>query len=1152
MARVTVCDMLSPLVRLQREVEVTRASELLAELRFDADLSRPVLVRNGVVMDPEVDFEILDTDFISVQLVPKKDALRAVALIAAVAVATAVIGPWAAGVIGWTTKVGVAVMTAAAVAATSALVNAVLPPSVADRESGGFGDRSNNYGWQARSNTALEGDAVPRLFGELTFAPKLISRYIETIDDKQYFNGLYLVNDGPVDWIDSIRLNQTDYANFEGVSVETRYGAVDQPVISSFNAIRSDTPVGTKLEHGVNVEATTSGNQVETIRINLTFPNGLYKIDMDGKDAGEQENAQWTVHSAYSSNGGASWADFLPPQVYNANTRTPLRRTLVRSGLARGSYMVRVLATYDTNDGGSQHPSEVWFDFLQEETSDALTYPGRSLLSVKALATDKLNGSEPLVECRARSGGSNPADICLVMLDECNVPSSKIDLEVFAEWRQDCVDRSFACDIIFDTVSSLRECLDMVSLLGRARVEKFGSRWSVIMDKPGQLPQQGFTFGMGNIDKGSFGIDTIPMTNRANVVDVTYYPDSNRNQKKSFEVASASYNTDEQERRASLNLVGCKSLDQATRHANFLLRCNRYLTLMPYWGVDLEAIQARVGDIVTVSHDIPQWGWSGLVVSGSVDGVVLDREVEMEVDKRYGVQIRDADDNTIFERVVSWVAGPTSSLTFVTPAPVAPVLHDNYSFGEVGKTSKLVRLTAVQTTGVAMQRKLVSLEYVPEVYEDGATVVPEEIAAMGISRFTVTDFIRYAADKTIETVLWASWHGSAMSYTFSWRGPSDRAFRSVVVHDAVAEVVVRETGLFVVRVDDGRGHVVEQRYTVVGKLAPPSNVPWMLVEDGRITIGAVKDIDLAGYRFRYNYGTNTDWAPALPMHDGLWTTTLLPVPANLYGEITILVKAVDTSGVESDRVASYTVNLGSYEPSNVLALYDQDADDWPGTLVGGTLDPHPKADGDSVLWSDDPNARLWSDNPNDTLWVDRFASMSYETPLIELGVDYPGAWLALDYEFAGSGLLVEYRRVGDGPLWTSPDDTLWTSDDDPLWDAGEYMPWPGRVAAVSGAYQFRLTTLSGVVQGQITSLMVMIDADDITEYLDDVTISVDGTRLPIQRSYRSISQVHPVIVGGSGRFVEIVDKSTSGPMVRISDGTTYVTGVIDAIIKGSN
>jgi hypothetical protein len=1155
MARMTVQDMLSPVVRVSREVQVSRMSELLAELTYDSDLYRVNVIRNGVVMNPADDFEILDSDFVAVQLVPARDLLRSVAMIAAVAVSTAIIGPWAAGVIGWTTKVGVAVMTAVAVAATAALVNAVLPPSAADRESGAFGDRSGNYGWGVRSNTAKEGEAVPRLFGELTFAPKLISRYIETIGDKQYFNGLYLVNDAAVDWIDRIQLNHTDQGAYEGVSVETRYGAIDQPVISSFDAVRSDTPVGTRLEHGVNVEASTVGNSVEAIRINLTFPNGLYQIDMDGKDAGEQEDAQWTVYTAYSGDGGESWLDFAPPQVYNANTRSPLRRSIVRDGLPKGAYIVRVMATYDNELEGSVHPSQLWFDFLQEETSDQLTYPGRALLSIKALATDKLNGSEPLVECRARAGSSNPADICLTMLSECNVPAQKIDVAAFEEWRQECVARSFNCDIYLDTLSSLRECLDMVSILGRARVERFGSRYSVIMDKPGQLPVQGFTFGVGNIDRGSFGIDTIPVSNRANVIDVTYYPDDTRNQREMLEVASESYNTDEQERRASVNFVGCKSLSQAKRHANYLLKCNQYLTIMPHWGADLDAIVARVGDIVAVSHDIPSWGESGLIVGGSVSGVTLDRDVSMEVGKTYAVQIRDSDDNTIAERAVVWDAGPTAVLVFVTPFPFVPAFPDSYAFGEVQKVSKLVRLTAVQTTGVDMRRQLVALEYLPEVYDDAATVTSQEsVENFGITRLMATDYLQYAKDGSIDTVLQVSWRGSSLAYTFSYKGPDDDAYHSVSVADTMVSVSVSRPGVYLIRVDDGRGHLSEMAYTVRGKTAPPGNVSWTLVEDGRLLWGPVPDIDLLGYRVRYNYGTSTDWALAAELLPDMVFGSPIQLPVSIYGLVTLLIKAVDTTGNESLEACTCTVDQGSFIPANVLLLVDQDAQEWPGELLGGALDAgFPKATGTSLVWSAYPEVRMWLDDPNVTMWDDQYGEMVY-TASVEIHDYVPGARITLDYGWEGYALRVEYRRVGDGMMWQGYDTLEWATDSaTAMWPQREFTPWPGQSPALIGGYEVRFVVSAGRTQGALPYLIICIDKDDVTEYLDNVTVPSAGRRLPVTRQYQVIKTVHCQMVSGGGTQiqVELIDKNTDGPLVRCrqQDGT-YIDGIVDAIITG--
>lgn len=52
-----------------------------------------------------------------------------------------------------------------------------------------------------------QGLSVPKVFGTHKITPPLISKFIETIDNKQYFNGLYAVNDGEILSISDIKIN---------------------------------------------------------------------------------------------------------------------------------------------------------------------------------------------------------------------------------------------------------------------------------------------------------------------------------------------------------------------------------------------------------------------------------------------------------------------------------------------------------------------------------------------------------------------------------------------------------------------------------------------------------------------------------------------------------------------------------------------------------------------------------------------------------------------------------------------------------------------------------------------------------------------------------------------------------------------------------
>jgi hypothetical protein len=93
-----------------------------------------------------------------------------------------------------------------------------------------------------------------------------------------------------------------------------------------------------------------------------------------------------------------------------------------------------------------------------------------------------------------------------------------------------------------------------------------------------------------------------------------------------------------------------------------------------------------------------------------------------------------------------------------------------------------------------------------------------------------------------------------------------------------------------------------------------------------LTWGAVTDIDLDGYRVRWQPGGSRSWADALELHTGLLTVSPWDLVTIPYGAGQILIKAVDTTGNESQNVTAVACNLGDAPVENVFASYTLNSD----------------------------------------------------------------------------------------------------------------------------------------------------------------------------------------------------------------------------------
>jgi hypothetical protein len=100
----------------------------------------------------------------------------------------------------------------------------------------------------------------------------------------------------------------------------------------------------------------------------------------------------------------------------------------------------------------------------------------------------------------------------------------------------------------------------------------------------------------------------------------------------------------------------------------------------------------------------------------------------------------------------------------------------------------------------------------------------------------------------------------------------------------------------------------------------------------------------------------------------------------------------------------------------------------------------------------------------------------------------------------------------------------------------------------------RVRAKSGRLRSEFTQLKAIIDAQDVIERFQDVSISASGTRLTLTKPFRKVKNISVTVQddGGSGVNARIVDKQTSpGPQIRVLDAAgATTTGVVDATVQG--
>lgn len=513
-------------------------------------------------------------------------------------------------------------------------------------------------------------------------------------------------------------------------------------------------------------------------------------------------------------------------------------------------------------------------------------------------------------------------------------------------------------------------------------------------------------------------------------------------------------------------------------------------------------------------------------------------------------------------------------------ARLAPGDRIELTVDRLGWKPKIFRVVAVELSfqsGVALELR----EDAQEIYdwEEGDALALDPPPALSIPNgLNVTapasmnfaeDLYRTLVRNAVKVRLELTWPDapSAIAYDVQYRGPGELSYRD-------AATFWQDNSLTLPDVQDG-GHQFRIRsingigkksnwayfyYTVIGKSAPPPNVTTLVVEKGKLRWEYTNaPVDLAGFLVRFQNGNRQLWADATPMHENIVTGTVFDI-SQYSGVKTFLVKAVDTTGNESEAPAILVQGLGDPVVENVIATQSE-APLWDGELTniinsGATL----SLDFAGEVYAQEAIAYSGFVNAQDELEVaeigDFYADSgaplyAQDTAVLFYSADYYRLEYLFDYTIAaqdeGSNMTVDVQLNG------SFNERL---DYKPPGYTGDWLAFPGSVESIEGAYQFRFVIPSQQLNTapKVTDIVVSLDVEDVVERFNDVAIASGGTRLSLTKTYRDILNVSLTLQddGGTASVVKYLDKDEAiGPLIQCFDSSgTAVSGTIDAIVQG--
>lgn len=158
----------------------------------------------------------------------------------------------------------------------------------------------------------------------------------DTLRSDAFATILDLVSEGEIDglvrgnqsiYFDDVPLqNQDGTFNFDGVTVETRYGTAGQASIGFIKGTEAETSVGVEVKQATPIERTITNSDVDRVRVSIAIPN-LSSVNVKNGDT-NGTTVQYKI--SVSAGGGAfvdanagagSWVDFsgnvTPPGTTN-------------------------------------------------------------------------------------------------------------------------------------------------------------------------------------------------------------------------------------------------------------------------------------------------------------------------------------------------------------------------------------------------------------------------------------------------------------------------------------------------------------------------------------------------------------------------------------------------------------------------------------------------------------------------------------------------------------------------------------------------------------------------------------------------------------------------------------------------------------------
>lgn len=933
--------------------------------------------------------------------------------------------------------------------------------------------------------------------------------------------------------------------------------------------------------------ATGAAVDANYIAIDVVCPRGLFYSNADGSFGAM--TTRFTTEARELDDSGTpvgSWAT-LGTESITAATSTVQRRSY-RYAVTAARYEVRFTRLDVQDTSGRAGHTLVWSG-LRAYVPGTQGYGDVTVIALRLKATSELsqaasrkfnvistrmlpiwNGTTWSTPTATRSIAWAIADACRNTVYGAKQADAHVDLDTLLELDAVWATRGDYFDARFDSTVSFWEAVQRIARAGRAKTYIQGGVVRVWRDQ-----EQGSAVAMftpRNTLPNSLSVNYIPATDEtADAVEVEFF--NADTWKPDYVVASLPDSL--AEKPVKVQMFGVTDYDHAWREGMYMAACNRYRRRIVSRATELEGLIPSIGDLVLHADKRLSNAQSGEVIGWNAGTLTLTAsEPLVWASGTHYVNLRRRNGSASGPYVAT--AGVAANEMVLAEAPdFTPYAGSReertfYSFGNEVESRIRALVTSVRPRGETAELGFVAEYYdgngLPYVHYADTGVPPAPLAAWQLPRIfaapstptglAVSETLVNLAGiiRTRMDVSW-SFDANAEGYRVAWRqgtGDWNRLADTAATTVSVIDIPLGETEVRVIAFAGAREtDPATTTVTILGKTAPPEDVTNFRINGDALTWDAVGDVDLAGYQLRFNYGADLFWLTATPLHSGLIVASPYVLTARPAGTATLLLKAIDTSGNESENAASIMLDLGDVDIRNILFSTDEHPT-FSGTKTYCGVDAGVLKAGGLDRWFYPEEEGAFNPPYESAFGGGTYADATYEWTF---AAPYGGTVL-LDYTISAAGFNIEYKLGDQSQAFAPSGELAFAPTDEPFFGTiGDWAVWPGSLVISGGQnVYFRISLTGGNTQGQISALTSILDVPDVIENFNDVAVSPGGTRLAITRVYRVIQNVKLTLQsdGGTGVGVRIVDKDEAlGPLVEVIDSSgTSVAGVLDATTQG--